>query len=274
MLVELELTSVGREHKHLSDKAKGIPRVETIQSVLESASLARLKAEDIWICDSGASNHSTWCKKGVRNEQETGSVSIGHTGTAVVVTSTIDVPGQFVAKDGKVGLRAVLTDCSYNPKNNFNLLSLARLINKQGWKVTRGDDTGIQVTHASGSKIDFDIVIPMERGAIYACRFVRNMNEIATVSTDAGTKMSIQRAHCLLGLGSKDATRKTARELGWVLTRGSLKPCEHCAKSKAKQKNVVKESSTEKATVLGHCLYLDLSKITVKAEGGKQCNIN
>ena len=45
-------------------------------------------------------------------------------------------------------------------------------------------------------------------------------------------------------------------------------------KSKAKQKNVLKESSTEKATVLGHCLYLDLSKITVKAGDGKQCDIN
>ena len=29
-----------------------------------------------------------------------------------------------------------------------------------------------------------------------------------------------------------------------------------------------------KAMVLGHCLYLDLSKITVKAGDGKQCNIN
>ena len=100
--------------------------------MLESASLARLKAEDIWICDSGASNHSTWSKKGARNEKETGSVSIGHTDTAVTATSTIDVPGQFMMQDGKVGLRAVLTDCSYNPKNNFNLLSLASLINKQG----------------------------------------------------------------------------------------------------------------------------------------------
>ena len=94
------------------------------------------------------------------------------------------------------------------------------------------------------------------------------------MSTDAGTKMSIQRAHCLLGHGNKDATCKTARELGWVLTRGSLKPCKHCAKSKAKQKNVVKESSVMKATVPGHHLYLDLSKITVKAGDGKQCDIN
>ena len=83
----------------------------------------------------------------------------------------IDVPGHFMTHNGKVGLRAVLKDCSYNAQNNFNLLSLLRLIHKQGWKVTKGDETGIKVVHEGRSMIIFDIVIPTEKGAIYACRF-------------------------------------------------------------------------------------------------------
>ena len=53
-----------------------------------------------------------------------------------------------------------------------------------------------------------------------------------------------------------------------------LNACKHCAKSKAKQKNVRKESVTEKATVLGHRLYLDLSKVTIKSGTSKIVTIN
>ena len=68
--------------------------------------------------------------------------------------------------------------------------------------------------------------------------------------------------------------RKTAKELGWVLTRGTLKPCEYCARSKAKQKNVRRESIAQKAEVPGHRLYLDLSKVTVKSGTSENVTIN
>lgn len=51
-----------------------------------------------------------------------------------------------------------------------------------------------------------------------------------------------------------------------MLTRGSLKTCKHCAKAKAKKKNVQKELVSDKAPVPGYWLYLDLSKVTVKSE--------
>ena len=67
---------------------------------------------------------------------------------------------------------------------------------------------------------------------------------------------------------------KTAKELGWVIVRGTLKTCKHCKKSKAKKKNVQKETVTEKASVPGHRLYLDLSKVTVKSGTSKNATIN
>jgi len=95
---------------------------------------------------------------------------------------TIDLPGRFVARDGSLGMKATLADVGYNIKLNFNLLSLTRLLCKRssarrgslgkGWHITKGDATGITIENEAGDVIDFDIVIPMSRGAIFACRFI------------------------------------------------------------------------------------------------------
>ncbi len=87
-------------------------------------------------------------------------------------------------------------------------------------------------------------------------------------------RLNINMAHCLLGHKNEDSVHKTARELGWILMRGTLKPCEHCAQSKAKQKNVHKESATQKTDVPEHRLYLDLSKVTIKTGTTENFTIN
>ncbi len=115
-----------------------------------------------------------------------------------------------------MGLKATLTDVNYNEKLNFNLISLTRLL-CSGWNITSGNAAGITLTNNSGGVINFDIVIPTARGAIFACRFVRDA-DVCAASTDVGTKLNIQRAHELLGHGDEESTRKTAQELGWILT--------------------------------------------------------
>jgi hypothetical protein len=50
-----------------------------------------------------------------------------------------DIPRVFVSKDGKMGMRVVLKECSHNKEHNFNLLSMSRLLHKQGWKIMHGD---------------------------------------------------------------------------------------------------------------------------------------
>lgn len=59
-------------------------------------SFGMLQDEEILICDSVASGHSTNCITGVSNQRESGSASIDHTGGAVRATKTIDLPGTFV----------------------------------------------------------------------------------------------------------------------------------------------------------------------------------
>ena len=101
----------------------------------------------------------------------------------------------------------------------------------------RGDESLIRIENGQGEVIDFDVVVPTEKGAIYACKFVCAV-EVATASAENTMRVNINIAHCLLGHRNEDSVRKTAKELGWVLTRGTMKLCEYCARSKAKQKNV------------------------------------
>ena len=70
--------------------------------------------------------------------------------------------------------------------------------------------------------------------------------ESVASSTECRIEMNINMAHGLLGCCNNDSVRKMTRELGLVLTRGTLKECKHCAKSKAKQKNVQNEATGSK----------------------------
>ena len=236
-----------------------------------TALISILHQDDIWICDTGASCHSTKSKVGAINERKSGSTSLGQAGEALKATSTIDLKGQCVWRDGSLGMKVTLTDCSYNACHNFNLASLTRLMSRN-WVIVKGDMTGITVRHPSGSVIDFDIVIPTEKGAIFACWFICDA-ELACISTEAGTTMNITKAHGLLGHGNEEATRQTSKELGWVITRGKLDPCLHCAKSKAKQKNVCKASENEKVTEPEELIFLDLSTIKVAKDDGSEFDL-
>jgi len=124
--------------------------------------------------------------------------SLGHAGSAMESTALINIPGVFVNKRGEKRLQAVLKDCSFSTKHNFNLLSMSRLLHKQGWKIVRGNESLIFIENEKGEVKDFGIVVPTEKGAIYACKFVRTV-EVATASTENTMKVNINMAHCLLG---------------------------------------------------------------------------
>jgi hypothetical protein len=86
----------------------------------------------------------------------------------------MDIPGVFISKDGTVGLKAVLHECSYNKEHNFNLLSMPRLLHKQGWKITQGDKSLICIENGKGRVINFNIVVPRAKRGICVQVHVRN----------------------------------------------------------------------------------------------------
>jgi len=133
--------------------------------------LAILCQEDVWICDTGASTHVMRYNVGAKNVCDTMVYSLGHSGSAMESIALIDIPGVFMSKDGKAGMKAVLKDCSFNTKHNFNLLSMSKLIHKQGWKIVCGDKTLIRIKNGKGGTIDSEIIVPTDKGAIYACKF-------------------------------------------------------------------------------------------------------
>ena len=190
----------------------------------------------MWICDS-ASMHVTWSNKGAKNIQDMMMYSLGHAGLEMESNALINIPGVFVNKSRKTGLQVVLKDCSFIAKHNFNLLSMSRLLHKQAWKIVHVNETLIHIENRKGDVIDFDIVVPTEKGAIHACNFAHIM-EVGTASTENVARLNISKDHCLFGHQNEDSVWKTARELRWVLRRGTLMPNEHSARSNAKQKNV------------------------------------
>jgi hypothetical protein len=155
-----------------------------------------LRDENVWICDTGLSMHLTWSSKCTRSVRETHTCSFRQTGGAVESTAIIDIPGVFTSRHH--GTEDLLNDCSYNKEHNFNLLSLLRLLHKQGWKITQGDESLIRIENEKGGVINFDIIWPTAKGAIYACKFMREAEVISTCM-DTGAQININNAHCLLG---------------------------------------------------------------------------
>jgi hypothetical protein len=89
--------------------------------------------------------------------------SLGHAGSAMESSALIDITGVFVNKSGETGLQAVLKDCSFSAKHNFNLLSMSMLLHKQGWKIVRGNESLIRIENRKGEVVDFNIVVPTEK---------------------------------------------------------------------------------------------------------------
>lgn len=98
------------------------------------ATIELLSQLGIWICDTGASCHSTYSPVGATNIRNSGISTVGHVGQAVATTKTIDIPGRFVSRDGTRSMDGVLTEVGLNPKMNYNLMSLSRTLMK-GWRI-------------------------------------------------------------------------------------------------------------------------------------------
>jgi hypothetical protein len=119
---------------------------------LESPSLKLLRHPDIWIGVTGASCHSTAHISGCINKRTAGSSSIGFTGEAVQATFTVDIPGHFINRDGTLGSAGTLTEVGYSPKDNFNLLSISRML-VNGWHIEFWNAEGLVLCHSESDSV-------------------------------------------------------------------------------------------------------------------------
>jgi hypothetical protein len=110
---------------------------------------------------------------------------------------------------------------------------------------------------------------------VFAVYFNRNA-EIANVNVNgpgptdvAPVTMNIEQAHANFGHSNEEDARKTAKELGITLTRGTLCPCDACTVAKAKQKNMIKKSAHIAATKKDERrIFIDIFTVK-KAKKGK-----
>ena len=103
--------------------------------------MAILCQENEWVCNPGASTHITLSDKGTKNVYDMQMLSIGHTDGAIETMALINIPWVLMIKNEDTGMLAVLKECSYNNAHSFNLLSMSRLLHKQGWKIMHGDES-------------------------------------------------------------------------------------------------------------------------------------
>ena len=68
----------------------------------------------------------------------------------------------------------------------------------------------------------------------------------------------------VLAIYHEDAVRRIAYQMNISITRGKLGRCKHCARSKAKQNIMGRESQSKKVTEVYERIYLDLSKVTAR----------
>jgi len=98
-----------------------------------------LKRTDVWIADSGASNHVTFSDKGCRNKRIATRSTHGIVGNSVLPKCELDIPCVHFDKDGAQVGEVIITDVSHLPEGNFNLFSVTRL-QKKGWTLTGNAD--------------------------------------------------------------------------------------------------------------------------------------
>jgi hypothetical protein len=163
-------------------------------------------------------------------------------------TLIADIPGQVCDKNGSQLNRTTMKDVALVPNGGFNLFSITKMMSK-GWKLT-GEKHKLMLKKGS-DEINFDIAIPTPKGVTHATHIKR----------DAEVNGAIQQAHDKLGHCGEDTTRRAAKELGWTLTVGTMKPCEACAVGKAKQKNVPKITKTEPLKEGENRIFLDIATV-------------
>jgi hypothetical protein len=93
-------------------------------------SMDMLKRTDLWISDSGASNHVTFCDKGCRKKRIATGSTHGIVGNSVLPKSDLGIPCVHFDKDGAQVGEVLIADVSHLPEGNFNLFSVTRLQKK------------------------------------------------------------------------------------------------------------------------------------------------
>jgi hypothetical protein len=258
---EIALFEQEKATRSSHNEASVAPITETKTETLLKAAVANrnrntslLYDPEIFVLDTGATTHSTGNSKGLINIKKTDgfTTTVGN-GQKVSTTAVAELP--FKMTNGSTG---TINRVHLIPGAPFNLISGTKLLG-MGFQISGNQD---QIVYSKDEhNLKFDIRIDTPEGFLLAIRLTRTGNEVGGVANTTKT-VSIMQAHTELGHMDETVTRKAATELGWTITRGTMKKCESCARGKAKQKKVHSKNvpNVKHEEVHGR-VYLDQSRI-------------
>ena len=170
----------------------------------------------------------------------------------------IELPGTVCDKYGNELWKIKMPNVSYNKTSNYNLCSARRMI-RDGWKLHSSGE--LMWLEKEKTRLNFDIIVHTNWGLLFCCYIKWDEPSKIKGAVLVCMKMSANKDHQLLGHGNKGVTQLTAAHLGWELNKASWQVCQSCAEADAQQKNVPKESTSEKATDPNGYLYHNLETI-------------
>ena len=94
-----------------------------------------LSDPNVFIGDTGASNHVTNNRRGVMNIKEGYGATTGITGSSIQSSMLFDLECIHCDKNGKEMMPITFTNVNHIAGGNYNLASLPRMM-KSGWKMT------------------------------------------------------------------------------------------------------------------------------------------
>ena len=202
-----ELSFEDDETSMVSVNQDSITTIDDDQSVDFELGLAQeivadqclLTDSNVWIADTGATVHSANCKDGLINVSDGGDSITAVNGETVKAVKAGNLPGMMCDRNGNTIAKQVMTNVSFMLNGKYNLFSVTKL-QQNGWAL-RGDEEKMELTKGK-SKVVFDIVIKMLKGAVYTMYFWQ--------ASGGGTKIgnagvSIMDAHAQLRHCHEDA---------------------------------------------------------------------
>ena len=99
-------------------------------------SMELLKSADIWIGDTGATNHTTFSKEGAKNVKESSISTHGITGEIIKPDKEVDIEcDRYDQSDNVSQTGLTFSGVSYMKGCNYNLCSLSKML-QSGWKMS------------------------------------------------------------------------------------------------------------------------------------------
>ena len=215
-----------------------------------------------WLGDTGASTHYVKSDEGMFDVKLIDEpVKVGN-GKSMRATKVGSLKMTVLQANGDTK-NITLENVKYVPELWVNLFSITQAL-KKGMKIA---NDGIKIQLRKGDfMMEFDLIIATKTGYIIAVNMVpRIENHVAQAALDPGHRISLNKAHRLLGHIGEDAMRTTAKVYGWDLY-GKLAKCDSCGIGKMKQATVSKQSDT-KDNIPGHRLYIDISSVKGRSYG-------